>query len=98
MTEILFCLWLIIISVTAVAVTVWDKHAAKARLRRIPEATLLWIAFFGGAAAMLATMQIIRHKTRKLKFMIGLPLMLVLHILLTGVLLIWCLFTPFLPI
>ena len=72
--------WWIFISLVAVVVTVWDKLAAKRRARRIPEATLLWIGFLGGAEAMLGTMKLIRHKTRKPKFMIGLPLMIVLHI------------------
>ncbi len=96
MIKLLVIFWLAI-SVVAVAVTIWDKHAAKAGLRRTPEATLLWIGFFGGAAAMLGTMKLIRHKTRKPKFMIGLPLMLVLHVLLIGGLFLWqtrALFTP----
>lgn len=88
MPSLLVVFWLAI-SLVAVVITIWDKHAAKAGLRRTPEATLLWIAFFGGAAAMLAAMKLIRHKTRKPKFMIGLPLMLALHILLVGGLLVW---------
>ncbi len=77
------------ISLIAIAVTVWDKHAAKAGIRRVPEATLLWIAFFGGSAAMLGTMHLIRHKTRKTKFMIGIPLIMVLQVLAIGALLLW---------
>ncbi len=88
MLELLVVFWLAI-SLVAIVITAWDKHAARAGLRRIPEATLLWIGFFGGAAAMLAVMKVIRHKTRKPKFMIGLPLMLVLHILLVGGALLW---------
>lgn len=98
MTEIVWLLWTIAISVVAVVVTIWDKRAAKARHRRVPEATLLWIGFFGGATAMFTTMQAIRHKTRKPKFMIGLPLMMILHVLLASCLLVWCSLTLFLPI
>lgn len=83
MPKLLVVLWLAI-SLVASVITAWDKHAARAGLRRVPEATLLWIGLFGGAAAMLVTMKVIRHKTRKPKFMVGLPLMLVLHILLVG--------------
>lgn len=72
--------WWILISLVAVVITVWDKLAAKRRARRIPEATLLWVGLLGGAEAMLLTMKLIRHKTRKPKFMIGLPLMIVIHI------------------
>lgn len=88
MLMLLVILWSVI-SAVAIIVTIWDKHAAKAGLRRTPEATLLWIAFFGGAAAMLFTMKRIHHKTRKPKFMVGLPLMLVLHLLVLGGFLVW---------
>lgn len=89
MTDVLILLWAAVISLTAIVVTVKDKLAAKGGHRRTPEATLLWIGFFGGAGAMLLTMKLIRHKTRKPKFMIGLPLMLVLHVLLIGIALLW---------
>ena len=34
----------------------------------------------GGATGMYVTMQLIRHKTKHKKFMIGLPIFIVLHI------------------
>ncbi len=95
MTTVLSIAWLTI-SAVAVIVTVWDKFAAKKGIRRVPEATLLWIGFFGGAAAMLITMKCIRHKTRKPKFMVGLPLILVLHVLLIGAALLWYSYSAFL--
>ena len=79
----------IAISLVAIIITLWDKYASKARIRRVPEATLLWIAFFGGAAAMFGTMKLIRHKTRKAKFMVGIPLILVLQILAVGGYILW---------
>ena len=79
MLEILI-FWWILVSLVAVVVTAWDKLAAKRQGRRTPEATLLWLGFIGGAEAMYLTMTLIRHKTRKPKFMLGLPLMIVLHI------------------
>ncbi len=82
-------IYLVAISLVAIVVTAWDKHAAKAKIRRVPEATLLWIAFFGGSAAMLGTMKLIRHKTRKAKFMVGIPLIMVLQVLTVGGFLLW---------
>lgn len=73
-------IWLGIISAVSVIVTAYDKIAAKSGAWRIPEKTLLLLGFFGGAAAMLVTMLIIHHKTRHAKFMVGLPLEIVLHI------------------
>ena len=74
--------WLIFISVIAIGMTVYDKLASKVKSRsqnRIPEANLMAVAAIGGAAAMELTMLLIRHKTRHPKFMIGLPLIILVH-------------------
>lgn len=72
------------ISIVAVIITIFDKIAAIYKKIRVPENTLMAIAFFGGAPAMFVTMKAIRHKTRHKKFMIGLPLMIVMHALIIG--------------
>lgn len=56
-----------------------DKRRAKQHAQRTPEATLLWIAFLGGALGSLLGMQLVRHKTRKPKFQLLVPLALLLH-------------------
>ena len=74
--------YIIAVSLTAVILTVYDKIAAKLFPRsRIPEKVLLGIALSGGAAAQYLTMQIIRHKTRHKKFMVTLPLFIIIHII-----------------
>ncbi|MBR3954838.1 MAG: DUF1294 domain-containing protein [Clostridia bacterium] len=73
-------LYAAVISLITAAVTVYDKIAAKKGAWRIPEKTLLLLALAGGAAAELAVMLAIRHKTKHKKFMIGLPAMLILHV------------------
>ena len=79
--------YLIIISAAAVIITVYDKLAAKILPRlRIPENVLLLTGLMGGAAAEYITMQIIRHKTRHRKFMAGLPVMIVFHIIIIALL------------
>lgn len=79
--------YFIVISVITAIITVYDKFASKYLLRfRIPEKVLLATGFIGGAAAEFITMKIIRHKTRHKKFMRGLPLMIVLHIIIIGIL------------
>lgn len=73
-------LFIAVISLISVILTMYDKIAAKSGSRRIPEKTLFTLGMFGGACAMLITMLIIHHKTRHAKFMIGLPLEIVVHI------------------
>lgn len=68
------------ISLVAFMITVYDKRAAQKNKWRIPEKTLMLIGFFGGAIAMYAAMQMIRHKTKHKKFMLGLPIFMALHI------------------
>lgn len=78
-----FLFWyLILISVVSVVVTVWDKISAIAHKRRVPERVLLTLSAIGGSVAMLVTMLSIRHKTRKPKFMIGIPAIILLQLIL----------------
>lgn len=80
----------ILCSALAVILTVYDKIAAKKRpTKRIRERTLLLLALFGGAFFELLTMLLIRHKTKHKKFMIGLPLTLLLHIVLCAAGAVW---------
>lgn len=75
------------VSLLALVLTGYDKWAAKHRTKsRISERTLLIVAGLGGSAVMMLTMLLIRHKTRHLKFMLGLPLMILVQIALILVL------------
>lgn len=75
-----FYLYLAIINVIAVIITVHDKNAAQKKRRRVRESTLLVIAALGGAPAMYLTMLTISHKTRKLKFMLGVPVIFLIEL------------------
>lgn len=73
-------IYLAAISAVSVFVTVHDKCAAKRSARRIPEKTLILLSLLGGSVAMYMTMQLIRHKTRHAKFMIGIPVIMLLQL------------------
>ncbi|WP_405346090.1 DUF1294 domain-containing protein [Ruminococcus sp.] len=72
-------IYLILINLIAVIVTVHDKVAAVKGNWRVKERTLLLLSALGGSPAMLLTMLLIRHKTRKAKFMVGIPLIMILQ-------------------
>lgn len=79
-TELYIAIFASLISVVSVMLTVYDKVASMAKKWRIPEKMLMLFGFFGGATAMYVTMQLIRHKTKHKKFMIGLPCFIIIHI------------------
>lgn len=71
--------WWGVTGLAAVVMTVLDKCQARRGGHRVPERILLLTGLVGGAAAMLVTMRLIRHKTLHRRFMWGLPAMLVLQ-------------------
>lgn len=79
-----FITYLIVISIFAVIITCYDKHCAICNKWRVKERTLLIVTALGGGIAMYVTMQLIRHKTKKLKFMLGIPLIVLAQIFLTA--------------
>ena len=58
-----------------------DKQKAKRGRWRIPESTLLTVALMGGSIGSMAGMYLFRHKTRHLKFSLGLPLILAAQVI-----------------
>ena len=78
-----FLIYILIISAVTAAVTFYDKKASvKFPRHRVSEAMLFLLALIGGAVAELVVMKKIRHKTKHKRFMIGLPIIIVLHIVL----------------
>ncbi|MBR4761507.1 MAG: DUF1294 domain-containing protein [Clostridia bacterium] len=82
MKEIIFA-YVAAINIAAAAVCVIDKRRAQTRgARRIRERTLWLISFAGGSPFMFLTMNIVRHKTLKKSFVIGLPALMVFQLVL----------------
>lgn len=79
--KILLC-YLAVISVISVTVCIYDKKVSKKNRveLRVPEKTLLILSALGGSVAMFITMQLIRHKTKHVKFMLGIPLIVIVQI------------------
>lgn len=71
---------ILIIYILAVSLLTWmmfgiDKWKAVHGKWRIRESTLLGLSLIGGAAGGLAAMYLFRHKIRKMRFRVGVPLM-----------------------
>ena len=75
----IFVVYIAVISVFSVIMCVYDKIISKKNRveLRVSEKALLILSALGGSAAMLLTMLLIRHKTKHIKFMLGIPLIIV---------------------
>jgi len=62
--------WLATINAATFAVYAWDKNRAKQEARRVPEPVLLGLALIGGSLGAALAMVALRHKTRKLAFLV----------------------------
>ncbi len=75
-------IYLIVINIIGFLIMFIDKQKAKKGAWRIPEKTIFIITALGGGIGTIAGMYLFRHKTQKLNFIIGLPLITILEILL----------------
>ena len=76
----LILLYLLIVNALAFVLMLADKRKAQKKLWRIPESTLLLSAAIGGSIGSLAGMYTFRHKTKHLKFTLGVPAILIAQI------------------
>lgn len=72
--------YLYIVNLLALALFGIDKYRAKRGGQRIPELWLLLVAVFGGSVGAIGGMLSFRHKTRKPRFSVGLPVILGLQV------------------
>lgn len=73
--------WFLVINLIAFCSMGRDKRRARNGEWRIPEATLFLQALLGGSIGSILGMAFFHHKTRKLKFRIGMPLILLVQVL-----------------
>lgn len=71
--------YLVVINIATFLFSRADKRAAVKDLRRVPESRLILLSLLGGSLGMLLSMKAFRHKTRKPKFSIGVPVILILQ-------------------
>ena len=72
--------YLLLINAAAFLLMRTDKLRARKKQWRIPEAVLLLFAALGGSLGATAAMFLFRHKTKHPMFLIGFPIMFLLHL------------------
>ena len=75
-----FLLYLLLINALGFLLMLIDKWKAKHNRWRIPEATLMGGAAIGGSIGSLLGMYTFRHKTKHIKFTLGIPLILAVQL------------------
>ena len=73
-------LYLLLINALGFLLMLIDKWKAKHNRWRIPEATLMGVAALGGSVGSLLGMYTVRHKTKHIKFTLGIPMILVVQV------------------
>ena len=84
---LIILVYFLVINIISVIVTIADKIKAKHNKWRVPEKTLFILSAIGGAVGMYITMHLIHHKTKKMKFMVGIPLIFFAELLIAILLL-----------
>ena len=82
---------ILLVAVNALAffMCLHDKLRAIKGGRRVPERALLGISAAFGSVGMLAGMLIFRHKTKKMRFALGVPVMLVFQVTILYFFVLW---------
>lgn len=74
---VIYCIVINLIGFLAMGI---DKYKAKRNYWRIPEGTLMMLAVLGGGIGTISGIYVFRHKTKKMKFTVGMPTILISEI------------------
>ncbi len=72
--------WLLAVNLISFGQMYSDKRRARRNQWRIPERTLFLTAWLGGSVGAILGMYLFRHKTKHLKFVFGMPAILILQL------------------
>ncbi|MDD4335452.1 MAG: DUF1294 domain-containing protein [Desulfotomaculaceae bacterium] len=74
-------IYIIAINIICFLIMCYDKAMARAHKYRVPEIRLLMLAAAGGSLGIYMGMHIFKHKTKKLIFVLGVPIILFIQII-----------------
>ncbi len=72
-------IYLLFINFIGFCIMLVDKNRAIHKEWRVPEKTLIGISIIGGSIGMLLGMFTFRHKTKHLKFLLGIPVIIIIQ-------------------
>ena len=72
--------YFILINLVGIIIMAYDKRRAVMRKWRVPEAHLFFIALIFGSLGSIIGMYLFHHKTKHLKFTLGMPLILLIQV------------------
>ena len=74
-------IYFVIFNILGFLIMYIDKQKAKKGKWRIPEKTIFIVTALGGGIGTIAGMYTFRHKTQKVGFVVGLPLITIVEII-----------------
>jgi len=90
MNNVYLLFYFVFFTLAGFRVVVYDKKVAKQCWnRRVDEAAFFVLAIVGGAVGIFTGMLIMHHKTRKLRFMLGIPLIICIQVFISVLYFTW---------
>lgn len=77
----IFWIYFAAVNIISFFIIAYDKHKARKAGWRVPEIRIFLIGLIMGAPGIYAGMQIFRHKTQHKKFVIGIPVLIILNVI-----------------
>lgn len=79
--QIIIYLYIIVMNLIGFLVMGIDKANSRKHRRRVPERRIFLLSILSGSVGVMAGMYIFRHKTRHMKFVIGVPVIIAAQII-----------------
>ncbi|MEA4848303.1 MAG: DUF1294 domain-containing protein [Clostridiaceae bacterium] len=77
-------IYLIIVNIAAFAIMGTDKYKAQRNKWRVSETSIFILGLIGGGTGIFLGMRFFRHKTKHLKFTLGIPVIVIINIIMLG--------------
>ena len=81
--------YLLLINLATFLVFAWDKQRAMYQARRVPEKTLWLLSLAGGSLGAIIAMGLIKHKRKKMSFVLIMALIVLLQTMLIYFIIKW---------